>query len=127
MSTNALTVQVNQPSTSTITATGGNDYTLNGILYTQSGTYTQTTTNAAGCDSTANLNLTIRYSTVSFDIWNKALEKLQKINNKIYVGQAVTHRLNKNKYRYFGYEGRFKDHISEAINNTKKKIGRAHV
>ncbi len=42
-------------------------------------------------------------------------------NNKVYVGQAVTHRLNKNKYRYFGFEGRFKDHVSEAINNTKKK------
>jgi hypothetical protein len=43
-----------------------------------------------------------------------------KINNKIYVGQAVSHRLNNGKYRYFGYKGRFKDHISEAINNTKK-------
>jgi group I intron endonuclease len=42
------------------------------------------------------------------------------INNKLYVGQAVTHRLNKSKYRYFGFEGRLKDHISEAINNTKE-------
>ena len=44
-----------------------------------------------------------------------------KINNKVYIGQAVSHRLNNKKYRYFGYDGRFKDHISEAINNTKKK------
>lgn len=44
-----------------------------------------------------------------------------KINDKVYVGQSVSHRLNKNKYRYFGYIGRFKDHISEAVNNTKKK------
>lgn len=43
-----------------------------------------------------------------------------KLNNKIYVGQAVSHRLNKEKYRYFGYDGRFKDHISEAISNSKK-------
>lgn len=42
------------------------------------------------------------------------------ITNKVYIGQAVSHRLNKNKYRIFGFEGRFKDHISEAINNTKK-------
>lgn len=42
-------------------------------------------------------------------------------NNKIYIGQAVSHRLNKSKYRPFGYIGRFNDHISEAINNTKKK------
>jgi len=41
--------------------------------------------------------------------------------NKIYVGQTRSHRLNKNKYRPFGYIGRFNDHISEAINNTKKK------
>jgi len=36
-------------------------------------------------------------------------------------GQAVSHRKNHDKYRPFGYEGRFKDHISEAICNTKKK------
>ena len=44
-----------------------------------------------------------------------------KINDKVYIGQANTHRLNKNKYRYFGYIGRFNDHISEALSNTKKK------
>lgn len=43
------------------------------------------------------------------------------INDKKYIGQANTHRLNKNKYRYFGYIGRFNDHISEALSNTKKK------
>lgn len=42
-------------------------------------------------------------------------------NGKIYVGQTLTHRLNKGKYRPFGYIGRFYDHISEALNNTKKK------
>ena len=41
--------------------------------------------------------------------------------NKRYVGQTVSHRKNHEKYRPFGYEGRFKDHISEAICNTKKK------
>ena len=41
--------------------------------------------------------------------------------NKQYIGQTVSHRKNHNKYRPFGYEGRFKDHISEAICNTKKK------
>jgi hypothetical protein len=43
------------------------------------------------------------------------------ITNKRYVGQAVTHRLNHGKYRPFGYLKRFKDHISEAVCNTKKK------
>ena len=32
---------------------------LNGQTYTQTGTYTQVLTNAAGCDSTITLNLTI--------------------------------------------------------------------
>ena len=41
--------------------------------------------------------------------------------NKQYVGQTVSHRKNRNKYRPFGYQGRFKDHISEALCNTKKK------
>ena len=40
--------------------------------------------------------------------------------NKQYVGQTLSHRKNKTKYRPFGYQGRFKDHISEAVCNTKK-------
>lgn len=43
------------------------------------------------------------------------------INEMKYVGQTVSHRKNKGKYRPFGALGRLKDHISEAINNTKKK------
>jgi group I intron endonuclease len=42
------------------------------------------------------------------------------ITNKCYVGQTVSHRKNNNKYRPFGIMGRFKDHVSEAINNTKQ-------
>ena len=38
-----------------------------------------------------------------------------------YIGQTLSHRKNKGKYRPFGIEGRFKDHISEALCNTKKK------
>jgi hypothetical protein len=43
------------------------------------------------------------------------------INNKSYIAQTRSHRLNHKKYRPFGYQGRFKDHISEALCNTKKK------
>ena len=43
------------------------------------------------------------------------------ITNKQYVGQTLTHRKNNAKYRPFGFEGRFKDHVSEALCNTKKK------
>lgn len=44
-----------------------------------------------------------------------------KINNKSYIGQTRTHRLNHKKYRPFGYLGRFRDHISEANSNKKKQ------
>lgn len=43
------------------------------------------------------------------------------VTGKVYVGQTLSHRKNHGKYRPFGYEGRFRDHISEAICNTKKK------
>lgn len=46
---------------------------------------------------------------------------VNNITHKKYVGQANTHRLNHMKYRPFGYKKRFKDHVSEALNNTKKK------
>jgi hypothetical protein len=42
------------------------------------------------------------------------------INNMVYVGKTLSHRKNKKKYRPFGYIGRFKEHISEALCNTKK-------
>jgi hypothetical protein len=48
--------------TSTITAAACDTYTLNANTYTTSGTYTQLRTNAAGCDSTITLNLTIKPS-----------------------------------------------------------------
>jgi hypothetical protein len=54
-----VTITVNYPSTNTITTTAQGSYTLNGQVYTASGTYTQTLTNANGCDSTIILNLTI--------------------------------------------------------------------
>lgn len=42
------------------------------------------------------------------------------VNNKKYVGQTVSHRKNRGVYKPFGSEGRLKDHISEAICNTKR-------
>jgi len=54
-------------------------------------------------------------------IYGEIYQITNNSNNKRYVGQAVSHRKNKGKYRLFGYIGRFNDHISEAVNNTKKK------
>ena len=49
---------------------------------------------------------------------DKVVGEIYKITNnaneKIYIGQTRSHRLNHGKYRPFGYLGRFKDHIHEA-------------
>ena len=49
-------------SSSITTQTACNSYLWNGVTYTTSGTYTKTFTGAAGCDSSATLNLTINAS-----------------------------------------------------------------
>lgn len=62
---------------------------------------------------------------LNFDDYDKVVGEIYLMtnlsNNKKYVGQTVSHRKNKGKYRSLGFNGRFNDHISEAINNTKKK------
>jgi len=42
-------------------------------------------------------------------------------NDKIYVGQAVSHILNHKRYRPYGHEGRFRCHISEAFSTKKNQ------
>lgn len=42
-----------------------------------------------------------------------------KESGKQYVGQTVTHRLNKGKYRPYGVRRRFAEHCSNALCNTK--------
>ena len=44
-----------------------------------------------------------------------------QINQKIYVGQAVSHILNHKKYRPYGMEGRFRCHVSEAFSSKKNQ------
>ncbi|MEN9400873.1 MAG: hypothetical protein RL632_1976 [Bacteroidota bacterium] len=60
--TDEVIVTVNEASTSTLTESALDSYTLNGQTYTQSGTYTQVITNSAGCDSTITLNLTLSFT-----------------------------------------------------------------
>lgn len=54
---------------------------------------------------------------------DKVVGEIYKMTNtttgKHYIGQTRSHRLNHNKYRPFGYLGRFKDHICEAYSNKK--------
>jgi|GEM_PF-1600824 len=57
--TSTTTITVKQPSSSTLNRSACSSYTLNGMTYTASGTYIQVRPNAAGCDSTITLNLTV--------------------------------------------------------------------
>ena len=43
------------------------------------------------------------------------------VNNKLYIGQAVSHILNHKKYRPYGMERRFACHISEAFSDKKNQ------
>jgi hypothetical protein len=61
-SADTLTVFVNQPTNSTLNETALDSFSLNGQTYTQSGTYTQVIPNAAGCDSTITLNLSLDFT-----------------------------------------------------------------
>jgi len=66
---NVLVSAINNPSTSlTSISICESNYTWNEITYTASGIYTFTTTNAAGCDSIATLNLTLTGSFVTSQI-----------------------------------------------------------
>lgn len=61
----SMTITVNNPSQSTIIANGIDVYTLNGIEYTTSGTFTQVISNSVGCDSTITLVLSMEYTGLS--------------------------------------------------------------
>ena len=74
------------PTTSSLTEAACESYTLNNQTYTSSGTYTQIIANAAGCDSTITLNLTINQPTM----------------NSISVTECGSHVLNGQTYTSSG-------------------------
>ena len=57
-----VNVYANTATTSTITQSGVDSVVINGQAYYQTGTYTQTLTNAAGCDSIITINASINSS-----------------------------------------------------------------
>ena len=62
-----LNLVINQPTSSSVSETACSSFTWaqNGMTYTTSGAYTDTLTNAAGCDSIITLNLVINQPTSS--------------------------------------------------------------
>jgi hypothetical protein len=71
----AVTVNLKQSSAGelTITTSCGEPYTLNGKTYTVSGDYVQHLTNAAGCDSTLTLHLTVDNFSLVSQYWSDML------------------------------------------------------
>ena len=96
--TDTVVVTVLENASSTLTESALDSYTLNGQIYTQSGTYTQTLTAANGCDSTVTLNLTLNFT--GMDELGTGVKKLVKITDL--NGKIIPRR--KNTLMLFIYE-----------------------
>ncbi|MBX2949904.1 MAG: T9SS type A sorting domain-containing protein [Crocinitomicaceae bacterium] len=80
------------PTTHTITETACGSFQLNNETYTTSGTYTQVLENAAGCDSTITLNLTINQPTSASIAVTECQSYTWPLNNQTYTASgAYTH------------------------------------
>jgi hypothetical protein len=64
-SSDTLSIIVNQPTNSTLIETGLDSVSVNGIWYNQNGQYTQVIPNAAGCDSTITINVSLSFTGIS--------------------------------------------------------------
>ena len=96
--TDTVVVTVLENASSTLTESALDSYTLNGQIYTQSGTYTQTLTAANGCDSSITLNLTLNFTGI--DELGTGFKKLVKITDL--NGKKIPRR--KNTLLLFIYE-----------------------
>ena len=107
---------------STSTVVECDTYTWNGTTYTSSGTYTWVGTNAAGCDSTATLNLTINNSSTSTSTvvacdsytWNDSTYTQSGVYS--YTGGGSS-----NDYHSMNFDGNSAVMISNNFNITKSK------
>ena len=80
---------IEHSNTGATSETACDSYTWDGITYTSSGTYSNTYTNTAGCDSTATLNLTINNSTTTTDTINICDGESIVIGNNTYTSSGV--------------------------------------
>jgi group I intron endonuclease len=69
-----------------------------------------------------------KYENLSKQILNEPTDRFCEIykivniiDNKVYIGQAVSHILNHKKYRPYGFKGRFRCHVSEAFSKKKNQ------
>ena len=77
------------PTTHTITETACGSFQLNNETYTTSGTYTQVLENAAGCDSTITLNLTINQPTSASIAVTECEAYTWPLNNQTYTASGT--------------------------------------
>ena len=68
---------VNNISTNTINESGLDSVVVNGQTYSSTGTYTQTLTNAVGCDSILTINVTINTSAGFIDFETSQINAYQ--------------------------------------------------
>ena len=91
-----LTVKATSISATNMSICDGISYTFNGTTYTSAGTYQKHLTNAAGCDSTATLVLTIKSKTSSTNTATICSGDSISFNNVVYKasGNYVAHLIN---------------------------------
>ena len=53
--------------------------------------------------------------------WVEIYKITNKTNQKVYIGQAVSHIRRRNKFVPHGANGRFRKHIQEALGNNTSK------
>ena len=108
---------INQSTSSSLTETALDSYTLNGVTYDSSGVYSQIIINSAGCDSTITLNLTIESSVGLEENTEKILLYPNPTNEKIRV--SVPTSLIGVKARIYDASGK---EIFSYIQSKKKMI-----
>jgi hypothetical protein len=81
-----FSISAGQETTAELFAEGLDSFTLNGIIYEQSGTYEQVLVNNFGCDSTIILNLTltagIENHNYTLDVFPNPAESILKIKSE---------------------------------------------
>jgi hypothetical protein len=69
------------------------------------------------------INLELKKSIINDESkrWIEIYKIINIVNNKIYIGQAVSHIRKRNKFMPHGTEGRFVTHLQEALGNNTTK------
>ena len=84
-----LTIKDATSSSETVSQCGPYTWAVNGLNYTQSGVYTETIANAAGCDSTITLNLTIKDATSSSETVSQCGAYIWAVNGQNYTQSGI--------------------------------------